>query len=93
MIAIQKYNWVKKAFRLKAKLFKSEYTVIIKGLSMNLLYSIVDALILKEIQATILETIYYRIEHYCNPNTRYTIYIIYICTTEAAERLCNKDLV
>ena len=44
--AIQKQEWVSKAFRPEAKLYKSEFIVITKGLLVSLLYSTIDILIL-----------------------------------------------
>ena len=77
-VAIQKQEWVIKAFSLEAKLYESKYLVIVKGLPASILYSTVDSLILEEIKTTILEVIYYKLERYWDPTIRFMIYIIYI---------------
>ena len=45
--------------------------MIVKGLPTNLLYSILDTLLLKEIQATIPEAIHFKIECRHYPAARY----------------------
>ena len=91
--AIQKQEWVAKAFGLEAKLYASEFAVITKGLPVSLLYSTADTLILQEIKAVAPEAIRYRIEYRRDPTVRFTTCIIYLHNMEAAERLCNRGLV
>ena len=82
-----------RAFRPEAKLYKSEFVVIAKGLPVNLLYSTTDALLLQEIKAVVPETIRYKLEYRRDPVVRYTTYIIYFCNIDTVERLCKRGLV
>ena len=75
------------------KLYKNEYIVIAKGLLTGQLCSTSDKLLLKEIQATILEAIRYKIEYCRDPIARYTMYIIHLYSNKAVERLCRRGLV
>ena len=82
-----------RAFRLEAKLYKSEFIVIAKGLPTNLLYSTTDTFLLQEIKVVVLETIRYKLEHRRDSIVRYITYIIYLCNIDVVERLCKRGLV
>ena len=82
-----------RAFRPETKLYKSEFTVIAKGLSTNLLYSTTNTLLLQEIKTVVPETIRYKLEYQRDPIVRYTTCIIYLYNIDTVERLYKRSLV